>query len=166
MIYIKQSTALAVDNSVMIVIGLSLKWRQLCVCPLIDTILDQWWWMNSGYLTNRVNFGLRYAKDCSWHIDKAKRVVTKLPLQPVSSEGNLQTQISKKMCTSYVLFLFSRRKRSRVGAHESNHPKIFEWNGTFETYFKIFDIQNKTKQNKTFHHKLVNTKCFVSHTGG
>ena len=24
----------------------------------------------------------------------------------------------------------------------------------------------ETKQNKTFHHKLVNTKCFVSHTGG
>ena len=36
MIYTKQSTPLAVDSSEMLVIGLSLKWRQLCVCPLID----------------------------------------------------------------------------------------------------------------------------------
>ena len=36
MIYTKQSTPLAVDNSEMAVIGLSLKWRQPCVCPLID----------------------------------------------------------------------------------------------------------------------------------
>ncbi len=36
MIYTKQSTPLAVDNSEMAVIGLSLKWRQSCVCPLID----------------------------------------------------------------------------------------------------------------------------------
>ena len=37
MIYTKQSTPLAVDNSEMLVIGLSLKWRQLStVCPLID----------------------------------------------------------------------------------------------------------------------------------
>ena len=34
MIYTKQSTPLAVDNSEMAVIGLSLKWRQPCVCPL------------------------------------------------------------------------------------------------------------------------------------
>ena len=36
MIYTKQSTSLAIDNSEMAVIGLSLKWRQPCVCPLID----------------------------------------------------------------------------------------------------------------------------------
>ena len=36
MIYIKQSTSLAVDNFEMLVMGLSLKWRQLCVCPLKD----------------------------------------------------------------------------------------------------------------------------------
>ena len=36
MIYTKQSTPLAVPNSEMLVIGLSLKWRQLRVCPLID----------------------------------------------------------------------------------------------------------------------------------
>ena len=36
MIYAKLSTPLAVDNSEMLAIGLSLKWRQLCVCPLID----------------------------------------------------------------------------------------------------------------------------------
>ena len=36
MIYSKQSTPLAVDISEMVVIGLSLKWRQLCVVPLID----------------------------------------------------------------------------------------------------------------------------------
>ena len=36
MIYTKQGTLLAVDNSEMLVIGLSLKWRQLCVCPVID----------------------------------------------------------------------------------------------------------------------------------
>ena len=36
MISTKQSTPLAVDNSEMAVIGLSLKWRQPCVCPLID----------------------------------------------------------------------------------------------------------------------------------
>ena len=35
MIYTKQSTPLAVDCSEMAVIGLSLKWRQLCVCPLL-----------------------------------------------------------------------------------------------------------------------------------
>ena len=32
----KQSTPFAVDNSEMAVIGLSLKWRQPCICPLID----------------------------------------------------------------------------------------------------------------------------------
>ena len=36
MIYTKQSKPLAVDCSEMGVIDLSLKWRQLCVCPLID----------------------------------------------------------------------------------------------------------------------------------
>ena len=35
MIHTKQSTPLAVDNAEMVVIGLSLKWRQLCVYPLI-----------------------------------------------------------------------------------------------------------------------------------
>ena len=29
-------TPLAVDNSEMLVIGLSLKWRQICFCPLTD----------------------------------------------------------------------------------------------------------------------------------
>ena len=36
MIYTKQSMPLAVDNSEMAVIGLSLKQHQLCICPLID----------------------------------------------------------------------------------------------------------------------------------
>ena len=36
MIYTKQSVLLAVDNSEMLVIGLSLKWHQMCICPLID----------------------------------------------------------------------------------------------------------------------------------
>ena len=36
MIYTKQSTQLAVDNSEMAVIGLSPKYRQPCVYPLID----------------------------------------------------------------------------------------------------------------------------------
>ena len=36
MIYTKQGTPLAVDNLEMLLIGLLLKWRQLCVCPVID----------------------------------------------------------------------------------------------------------------------------------
>ena len=36
MIYTKQSTSLVVDSSEMAVISLSLKWRQLCDCSLID----------------------------------------------------------------------------------------------------------------------------------
>ena len=36
MIYTKQSTSLAVNNSKIAEIGLSLKWRQRAVCPLID----------------------------------------------------------------------------------------------------------------------------------
>ena len=36
MIYTKQSTPLAVDKAEMAVVGLSLKWRQPWVCPLID----------------------------------------------------------------------------------------------------------------------------------
>ena len=36
MIHTKQSMPLAVDSSEMAVIGLSLKWCQLCICPLID----------------------------------------------------------------------------------------------------------------------------------
>ena len=35
MTYTKQSMVLAVDNAEMPVIGLSLKWRQLCVCPSV-----------------------------------------------------------------------------------------------------------------------------------
>ena len=35
-IYTKQSTPLAADNSEVAVIGLSLKWRQLCVCTLTN----------------------------------------------------------------------------------------------------------------------------------
>ena len=35
-IYAKQSMPLAVDSSEKAVIGLSLKWRQLCVCSLIE----------------------------------------------------------------------------------------------------------------------------------
>ena len=37
-IYTKQSTALAANNSEMVVIGWALKWYQLCVCPLIDHV--------------------------------------------------------------------------------------------------------------------------------
>ena len=35
MIYTKQRTPLAAENSEIAIIGLSLKWRQSCVCPLI-----------------------------------------------------------------------------------------------------------------------------------